>query len=96
MSDQTDYTNGSAQTLPLIMLDAAVVFPYTVVTVPLDDVDTPALPVMRPQDGRVGVGETPQILRFLGQDEAAERVQILAHGSRERLGDLDQQGIAAP
>ncbi|HEX5688528.1 MAG TPA: LON peptidase substrate-binding domain-containing protein, partial [Roseiflexaceae bacterium] len=35
-------TDAAPQTLPLIVLDGAVVFPYTVVTLPLDDESAPA------------------------------------------------------
>src|SRR5262245_26166042 len=43
MSEQTTQsTNGAPQTLPLIVLDGAVVFPYTVVTLPLDDDTAPS------------------------------------------------------
>jgi ATP-dependent Lon protease len=43
MSDETiQATNGVQQTLPLIALDSAVVFPYTVATLPLDEETTPA------------------------------------------------------
>jgi ATP-dependent Lon protease len=42
MSEQTNASNGAPQTLPLIILDGAVVFPYTVVTLPLDDESAPA------------------------------------------------------
>jgi ATP-dependent Lon protease len=37
MSEQTPTTTASRPTLPLIALDGAVVFPYTVVSLPLDD-----------------------------------------------------------
>src|SRR5262245_27104520 len=41
MSEYTQSTTaGTLQTLPLIVLDAAVVFPYTVVTLPLDEEST--------------------------------------------------------
>jgi ATP-dependent Lon protease len=43
MTEQTTHvTNGAPQTLPLIVLDGAVVFPYTVVTLPLDEESAPA------------------------------------------------------
>lgn len=43
MTEQTNQsTNGASQTLPLIVLDGAVVFPYTVVTLPLEDETAPA------------------------------------------------------
>jgi ATP-dependent Lon protease len=43
MSEQTAQTNhGAPQTLPLIVLDGAVVFPYTVASLPLDDQGEPA------------------------------------------------------
>ncbi len=42
MSEQTNTNNDAPQTLPLIILDDAVVFPYTVVTLPLDDESAPA------------------------------------------------------
>jgi ATP-dependent Lon protease len=43
MSDETNTkTTGTASTLPLIALDGVVVFPYTVVTLPLDDISTEA------------------------------------------------------
>jgi ATP-dependent Lon protease len=37
MSENTNLTNSANAALPLIALDGAVVFPYTVVTIPLDD-----------------------------------------------------------
>ncbi len=43
MTEQTQQSNnGATQTLPLIVLDGAVVFPYTVVTLPLEDDTAPA------------------------------------------------------
>ncbi len=43
MTEQTQQSNNDAtQTLPLIVLDGAVVFPYTVVTLPLEDDTAPA------------------------------------------------------
>jgi ATP-dependent Lon protease len=43
MSEQTAHTSaGTAQTLPLIVLDGAVVFPYTVASLPLDEATAPA------------------------------------------------------
>lgn len=42
MSEQTTTENGATQSLPLIILDDAVVFPYTVVTVPLNEESAPA------------------------------------------------------
>src|SRR5580765_5512772 len=42
MSEHTKLSNGAPQTLPLIVLDGAVVFPYTVMTLPLDDESAPA------------------------------------------------------
>ncbi|HEU5101948.1 MAG TPA: LON peptidase substrate-binding domain-containing protein, partial [Roseiflexaceae bacterium] len=43
MSEQTAHTaTGTTQTLPLIVIDGAVVFPYTVASLPLDEQTTPA------------------------------------------------------
>jgi ATP-dependent Lon protease len=43
MSEQTAHTaTGTSQTLPLIVIDGAVVFPYTVASLPLDEQTTPA------------------------------------------------------
>jgi ATP-dependent Lon protease len=43
MSEQTAHaTTGTVQTLPLIILDGAVVFPYTVASLPLDEDIAPA------------------------------------------------------
>src|SRR5262245_33894197 len=43
MTEQTNQsTYGATQTLPLIVLDGAVVFPYTDVTLPLGDATAPA------------------------------------------------------
>jgi len=43
MSEQTAHTTtGSAQALPLIVIDGAVVFPYTVASFPLDEQTAPA------------------------------------------------------
>ena len=59
-----------------------------------NDVDAPALPVMRAQDGRFGVGQPRQILRLGRQHEASERIEFLAGpGCEEVLGDLDQQRV---
>src|SRR5262245_24073390 len=43
MTEQTNQsTNSATQTLPLIVLEGVVVFPYTVVTLPLDDDTAPS------------------------------------------------------
>jgi ATP-dependent Lon protease len=48
----TQPTNGVQQSLPLIVLDGAVVFPYTVVTLPTDGADAKAVEAAM-QDGRL-------------------------------------------
>jgi ATP-dependent Lon protease len=53
MSEQTTQpTNGVQQSLPLIVLDGAVVFPYTVVTLPTEGADAQAAEAAM-QDGRL-------------------------------------------
>ncbi len=53
MSEQTAHTTaGAPTTLPLIVLDGAVVFPYTVASLPLDDDTTPAADAAL-KDGRL-------------------------------------------
>ena len=43
MSEQTAHTTtGASQALPLIVIDGAVVFPYTVASLPLDEQTAPA------------------------------------------------------
>ena len=43
MSEQIAHTTtGASQTLPLIVIDGAVVFPYTVASLPLDEQTAPA------------------------------------------------------
>ena len=62
----------------------------------IDRIEPPALPVVGSQHRRLDIGEPRRLQRLLGQHEAAEIVEILAHWSREILGYLDQQRIAAP
>jgi hypothetical protein len=62
----------------------------------LDHVDAAALPVMRLQHRGFEIGEAGQFLRLVRQHEAAERIEVLAHGGRKILGDLDQQRVTTP
>ena len=62
----------------------------------LHDVGAAALPVMRPERRRLGIGEAGEVLRLRRHDEAPHHVEILAHRLRKILGDLHQQRIAAP
>src|SRR5690242_20570951 len=53
MSEQTAHTTtGAYQTLPLIVIDGAVVFPYTVASLPLDEQTAPAAEAAL-KDGRL-------------------------------------------
>jgi ATP-dependent Lon protease len=94
MAEQNERASGAAQSLPLIALDGAVVFPYTVITLPLED-ETEAAAEAAMQEGRL-------VLLVARREDAAEDAPLAMQLHRigtvariEQIGKLPTGGTGA-